>query len=234
MNELNGERHERLVASPGDAVWWHDGLLLEAAHFQQLCQRQEQLLTYHLRSAMPYAWGVRQMQIADKYLSNNLFSITSLEAIMPDGLVVSHQDGADKLEFPLTADLHAQLAASRQSATICLAVPVNDTIADADDSARYVPVATASGASGVAHVRPRLRLALASDLEKQANDAVLPLARVSVRLGKFELVHFLPPLLDIDVAPSWVDGSSLYEQSMELVNRMQRAANYLGEASRKR
>lgn len=236
MNESNFERGQSLVARAGDAVWWHDGLLLEAAHFQQLCRRQEQLLSYHVRSAAPCNWGVRQLDIVDMFLPNGVFSIRALEAIMPDGLVVSHRPGAGHLELRLADDRHRELAEGRPD-TICLAVPLGEAIDDTEGNARYAPVVPAGdddGAAGVAHVRPRLRLALASDLAKQGNDVVLPLARVALRSGKFELERFLPPLLDIGWQPPWLGGKSLRLESEQLVSAMERAAGYLVEATRKR
>lgn len=241
MTELNIiEPQEQQHAYPDDALWWHDGLLLEAAHFQQMGRRQEQLVSYHVRSAAPYNWGVRQLVVADRALTKGVFTVSHLEAIMPDGLVVSHHTGRGRLELPLPEELGQQLAAARQHATICLAVPVNEAI-DADDAfARYVPVGAGAPASvhdgdvPIARIRPRMRLALASELDKQANDSVLPLARVAFKHNKFELLPFFPPLLDTAVAPPCLEGQSLQAESAALVNAMQRAASYLQDATAKR
>ncbi|MES2317748.1 MAG: type VI secretion system baseplate subunit TssK [Pseudomonadota bacterium] len=229
MNESSIERQDQHPALPEDAIWWHDGLLLEAAHFQQMCQRQEQLVSYHVRSASPYSWGVRRLAIEDAALTDNVFTIRELEALMPDGLVVSHAAAQGVLELKLGEELGQQLAASRRHATICLAVPVNDDI-DADEGmARYAP----AGSGAISRMRPRLRLALASELDKHAGDTVLPLARIGFSLNKFVLLPFLPPLLDIGVAPLAAGSPSLLANSVALVKTMQRSANYLLDAALK-
>lgn len=236
MSESNDGR---LVAQPDAALLWHDGLLLEPTHFQQMCQRQEQLVSYHVRSAAPHNWGVRQLVITDKSLATHLFSISALEAIMPDGLLVSHRAGSGNLDLVLSDALRAQLSGSGQTATICLAVPLGDAMDGSGKSARYMPLSVPGdgddeGMPGLARVRPRMRLALASELEKQASDAVLPLARITCIDGRCGIAHFMPPALDSRVAPPWPDGYSLYERSATLVNAMQRTLNYLIEATRVR
>ena len=229
MNELSIERQDQQPALPDDAIWWHDGLLLDAAHFQQMCQRQEQLVSYHVRTAAPYSWGVRKLAVDDATLTDNVFSIRELEAVMPDGLVVSHGAAAGVLELKLGEELGQQLAASRKHATICLAVPVNEAIDAEQGMARYAPFGTGE----VGRMRPRLRLALASELDQHAGDTVLPLARIAFSHNKFVLLPFLPPLLDIGVAPLAAGSASLRASSTALVKTMQRSANYLLDAALK-
>jgi len=229
MNELSIERQDLQPPLPEDAIWWHDGLLLEAAHFHQMCQRQEQLVSYHVRSAAPYSWGVRKLAIDDPTLTDNVFAIRELEAVMPDGLVVSHDAAQGVLELKFGEDLGQQLAAARKYATICLAVPVNDAIDAEQGMARYAPF----GSDAIGRMRPRLRLALASDLDQHAGDTVLPLARVAFSHNKFVLLPFVPPLLDIGLAPLAAGSPSLLASSLALVKTMQRSANYLLDAALK-
>lgn len=229
MNESRTERQDLQPPLPEDAIRWHDGLLLEAAHFHELCQRQEQLVAYHVRMASPHSWGVRKLAIDDPTLTDNMFAVRELEALMPDGLLVTHDAAHGVLELKLGEELGQQLAASRKHATICLAVPVNAEVDAEPGMARYAP----AGNAAVGRMRPRLRLALASELDQHAGDTVLPLARVAFSHNKFVLLPFLPPLLDIGVAPLAAGSASLLTTSAALVKTMQRSANYLLDAALK-
>src|SRR5438045_729292 len=52
MNSTSNDR----VAVPTEGMLWHDGLLLAPLHFEQLTQRHEELVAYHVRSGFQYAW----------------------------------------------------------------------------------------------------------------------------------------------------------------------------------
>src|SRR5258708_36464981 len=70
-------------------------MLLAPQHLQQLAQRAEGLLYYHIRTATPYVWGVRRLEIEKALLASGIFRVRALEAIMPDGLVVSYSGSND-------------------------------------------------------------------------------------------------------------------------------------------
>ena len=76
-----------------EAIQWHEGMLLAPQHLQQLSQRSESLVHYHLHSVTPFFWGIRHLEIDQKRLTTGVFWVVKLEAVMPDGLVVSHQAG---------------------------------------------------------------------------------------------------------------------------------------------
>src|SRR5437660_7814220 len=76
-----------------EAIQWHEGMLLATQHLQQLSQRSESLVHYHLHTIAPFFWGIRQLELDQKLLTTGVFRIVKLEAVMPDGLVVSHQSG---------------------------------------------------------------------------------------------------------------------------------------------
>lgn len=52
---MNSNSNDR-VAIPTEGMLWHDGLLLAPLHFEQLTQRHEELVAYHVRSGFQYAW----------------------------------------------------------------------------------------------------------------------------------------------------------------------------------
>src|SRR5262245_10841696 len=103
------------------AVQWHEGMLLAPQHFQQLAWRQEALLHYHTLAAAPFYWGVRHVRVDPVLLLSGTLRVVELEALMPDGLLVTHAPHvAEGLEIDLT--LYTEVI--RQAAvTVHLAVP---------------------------------------------------------------------------------------------------------------
>lgn len=87
-----------------DAIDWHDGMLLAPQHFQQQALRHERQLTYHVRQARPFHWGVVHLQVDRVQLVSGLVQVRELEAILPDGLVVDYRAGIDE---PLEVDISA-------------------------------------------------------------------------------------------------------------------------------
>lgn len=108
------------------AVQWHEGMLLAPQHFQVQALRQEELLHFHLSLAAPFHWGVRRLRYDAALLLEGRFRVQELEAVLPDGLVVSHraeragQDEALELELgPFTE------AARKAPLRLHLAVPID-------------------------------------------------------------------------------------------------------------
>src|SRR5262245_40941216 len=83
------------------AVQWHEGMLLAPQHFQQLAFRQEELLHYHTRLASPFHWGVQSIRIDMSLLGQNIIRVLEVDAVMPDGLVVSHRPEHHELQVDL-------------------------------------------------------------------------------------------------------------------------------------
>ena len=89
-----------------DAIQWHEGMLLAPQHFQQSAQRQEGLLSYHASAQTPFYWGIRQLEIDTDKLVAGIFWVRRLEAVLPDGLLVTHFDD-DPDEISLDLNPHA-------------------------------------------------------------------------------------------------------------------------------
>ena len=66
-------------------LFWHQGLLLQPHHFQQLDLYYQSLLTPYHRFLQPHLWGVGSMQIQESALGNRSFSLTEGEFLFPDG-----------------------------------------------------------------------------------------------------------------------------------------------------
>src|SRR5437762_12305103 len=85
------------------AIHWHEGLLLTPQHFQQLTSRQEALVQYSAAVYSPYCWGLRRFKHQGISLPTGKFQVIELEAVMPDGVLVSHDVAANG--SPLAVDL---------------------------------------------------------------------------------------------------------------------------------
>lgn len=199
------------IAIPTDAILWHDGLLLAPVHFERLTQRHEELVTYHVRSGFQYAWGVRRLQL-DKLADRNV-SIASVEAVMPDGLLVTHGNGDPALQLALSDATMEALRKPNGRCIVYLALPSG---AQAGGRTRLREVK--ESAAEVSKVRPNVRLVTDADLSAAA-EVHLPLLVLKVQNQQLRLDAFLPPLLDIDLAP--LDGQpSLSSRARLLLQRL--------------
>ena len=145
-----------------DAIEWHEGMLLTPDHFQQMNARQEMLAGYGLACA-PYQWGVRRFEWDANLLAAGLLSVTELEAVMPDGLVVTVQTSGD-----LQLDLKPFAEQMKQAPLpVCLVVPALKTEETEGGLERYESIAAspdsgqdeaAPDGSEIPRLRPRLSL----------------------------------------------------------------------------
>ncbi|NUB17000.1 type VI secretion system baseplate subunit TssK, partial [Azospirillum brasilense] len=104
-----------------DAIDWHDGMLLAPQHFQQQALRHERQLTYHVRQARPFHWGVVHLQVDRVQLVSGLVQVRELEAILPDGIVVDYRAGSD--EPPAVGISASAEPGGQPQVTITLPVP---------------------------------------------------------------------------------------------------------------
>lgn len=221
------------VQKPSEAIRWYDGLLLAPAHFQQLCLRHEELLAYQLRAAAPYAWGVRRAEIDCGMLAQGVFALTALEAIMPDGLLLIHEPTYGQLLLRLTESQVDALQNQGRQLKLYLAVTVADR-ADAQGGAgRYrnsadgEPGNAAAAPAGIERIRPAPRILAQADL-KPGGDVALPLALLVYQNQHYTLQPFLPPLLDIAMAP--LDGGpSLQKQALDFLERLNATTSRLAK-----
>ena len=185
------------------AIQWHEGMLLAPQHIQQLSLRQEQLLHYHAQMFAPFHWGVRHLKVDPVLLVDGTFRVLELEAVMPDGLLVSHppDEGSD-----LTLDLSPHLDELREARrTLQLVVPAMRRRGSAvrGEMARYdsvegSPVVDENSGEGdlrIPRLVPRLSLLLAK--KTPAKYASLPLARVVYRDETYSLTDYIPPTLRV-------------------------------------
>ncbi len=210
-----------------EAIQWHEGMLLAPQHFQQLASRQEDLLGYHAAALSPFHWGIRHRKIDPIQLVGGSFRVVELEAVMPDGLLVSDADaenGALSLDLRPFKDT---LAAVPQ--LVHLAVPARRASdATQGEWARYRsetgrPVRDQNDEGPevtIPRLRPRLRLILGDPPEKYVS---FPLALVAYREQAFELAPYVPPRLRVPA------GSQLGELCEGVARRLRESAVVLAE-----
>lgn len=192
------------VERPADAVQWHEGMLLVPQHFQQADRRGEQLIAYHAAAVSPWQWGLVRLALDEPKLIAGTVRVVALEAIMPDGLAVSHFIGTETLELVLDKKEHAEELAAG-TLTVHLAVEAADVgggdgryrsvetepVADTNPRVRGAPVR-------IPRLRPRLHLfAGPTPPDKYVS---LPILRLRLRDGVHDRVDFEAPCLFIGAA----------------------------------
>ena len=213
---------------PG-AIQWHEGMLLAPQHFQQMGARQEELLHYRASLAAPFQWGVRHLKIDPVQLLDGTLRVLELEAVMPDGLVLSrHAESAADLTLDLgpyaqqlkeaPGTVHLVIAAKRRGRS-----PLDGEMAryDSVDGEPIVDENTGNGELRVPRLRPRIRLLLQDDPPQKY--VSLPLARIGYSDEAFALTDFIPPTLRVAV------GSPLGELCSSVAHRLREKAAYLAE-----
>lgn len=211
-----------------DAIQWHEGMLLSPHHFQELSSRFEDLLHYHLRQLTPYPWGLRRwpVQFDPGLLVSGRLRILHLEAVLPDGLVVSYSYEEDEeLEFDLTP--YTDELAQRPM-KISLAVPAKRVGVDQGTLSRYRSIEgkpvkdmnTGEDELVIPRLRPRLSLLIG---EPPAKFVTFPLMEVQFKNEAFEATSYIPPILDVPVR------SSLGESCLSIAHTIRRKAVHWAE-----
>lgn len=209
MNSTSTDR----VAIPTEGMFWHDGLLLAPLHFEQLTQRHEELVTYHVRSGFQYAWGVRRLALQAGKLAQGVIAVEQLEAVLPDGLLVHHDAASPPLQLVAGDAMLEALRAPGARCTIHLAVP-----AQGKASGRARLRSVEKDDTDLCRVQPNARLVAEADLAPGAETS-LPLLQLRFERQQLQVEAFLPPLLDIEFAP--LDGRpSLRAEAMALYRRL--------------
>lgn len=215
-----------------EAIQWHEGMLLAPQHFQQLSLRHEELVHYHSVAIAPYHWGVIQRGIDSDVLASGLLRVTRLEAVMPDGLIVSRHPGE---EAPLEIDLAPWADAMKAApVTVWLTVPARRPGAspvrgelpryDSVEGEEIADESTGDGHLRVPRLRPRLSLR-AGERPPDKYDS-FPIARVTRDRETFVLADYVPPSLRVP------PGSRLHEIGSEVAQRLRAKAAFLAEQAR--
>ena len=118
-------------------VHWNEGLFLQPHHLQQM-QRGLYALLEKVRSrAVPYGYGLTEIEVSEDELENNLFRFRRLAGVMPSG---AEFDYPGNCNLP-TLDLGASSSVRGEVVTILLGLPLwqenraNCAVADERDGA---------------------------------------------------------------------------------------------------
>ena len=214
------------------AIQWHEGMLLAPQHFQQMSLRHEELLHYHLATIAPFYWGIHRFKVDSNLLVDGTLRVLELEAVMPDGLVVSYpdQEGGD-----LEIDLKPHTEEMKQRAvTVHLVVPAKRTGAASTkgELARYDSVEgqpmvdenTGESELSIPRLKPRLSLLIA-DMPPQKYSS-FPLLKAAYRNETFTMTDYLPPTLSASTS------SAIGEICSSVAHRLREKAVFLSERVR--
>lgn len=188
-----------------EAIQWHEGMLLAPQHFQQMSVRSEAVLGYHAMMLSPFHWGIRRFEYDRALLVGGILRVLELEAVMPDGLVVSLRDDEHhELEIDLNA-YRSQMTS--RPLTVHLAVPSRKGggMEVDDDLARYRSVVTMgvtdenTGDDGIEIPRLRPRLTLIPGEVPPSRYVTFPLFRIASRDEMFVSDDFVPPVIRVEL-----------------------------------
>jgi len=214
------------------AIQWHEGMLLGPQHFQQLSLRHEELLHYHLMAIAPFYWGIHRLRVDSTLLIDGTLRVVELEAVMADGLVVSHfgQEG-NGLEIDLTSYTEEM---KERALTIHLVVPAKKagTASTKGDLARYdsmegrpvVDENTGESELSIPRLKPRLSL-LVTDTPPQKY-STFPLVKVAYKNETFTMTEYIPPTLTVPTK------SAIGEICSSVAHRLREKAVFLSERVR--
>ena len=184
------------------SIDWHDGLLLTPQHFQQISLRQEALLQYNTAMIAPFYWGIRYLKIDESKLFSGVVTIKHVEAVMPDGLLISYREGDDlQADHGLQLNLNEHGEIQRRRMKVYLAVAPQSRQMSKGEHARYdfydggevVDEYTGEGKVRMRRLIPHLRLIVA-DVPPQETVS-LPLLEVEYKNKSYSQTDFIPPLL---------------------------------------
>ena len=205
------------------AVQWHDGMLLSPHHFQQQEIRNEQKIAHHTR-LLPYRhFGLCSVQFDPVLLSDGKVRIQSLEAVMPDSLIVVYQDGPDLPPLELILDKNVK----ETLVHLCLAASnFIDGSTVAGDFPRYhsltrnaIDMNTGDNPIDIPVLVPRLFLY--PSVPPWATG--FPLIKMRYHDGRFTQVPFTGPCFFL-----WED-SDLWKQCAALAGRIREKTTYYTE-----
>ncbi len=208
---------------PPDAIQWHEGMLLAPHHFQLMTSRQDALLHYHFHNAVPFFWGVGRLVVDQGLLLEGVFRVVDLEAVMPDGLVVSHAEGDADLEVDLSAH-ETEMKSGGVAVHLC--VPGHRAAALMEryrsvDGAPVVDENTGEGEMAIPRLTPRLALVAGERIP--AKYVGFPLARIAYREETVARTEFIPPTLAV------TRDTALFRRCALVASRLREKAAFLAE-----
>lgn len=187
-------------------IQWYEGMLLMPQHFQQADIRMENTMSYYMRHAYPYFWGILHLKIDKALLTAGTFRPLELEAIMPDGLIIS---GLPTNGAPLEINLDTlkdQLQKTPQYIYLCIPPQKSQDENPEEEVSRYisslssqvVDLNTGEQPIKIPLLEPNLSLQVGN--VPPAHYISFPIAQVKYGAKSFSLTDYLPPQPQIDIS----------------------------------
>ena len=218
-------------------VVWSEGLFIQPHHFQQSDRYHEALVTGIAKRALPYLWGVSQLEIDTEALKLGKFAIRSATGLTPDGAVFrvpEVETHPPAIEVPDTI----------KDCVVYLTVPMRRQGAEEVDlstrdlpTTRYKPeeleITDTMGRTRrpVTVATARLRLNFAFAVDDLSDLLLIPVARIiEVRADKEVILDtgFMASCLDVRAAPPL--AGFLREVEGMLAHRMAALAGRFSES----
>lgn len=181
------------------AIQWYEGMLLSPQHFQRLSFRQEELTHYRMTAALPFGWGIKNLEIDKSLLTEGIYRISELEAIMPDGTIVWHS--ADSSDTDLRIDVnHFREQIRQEPLMIYLAVPAKRISASKGiteiyniDEELIFDENTGESETSVPCLTPKISLLTTQEPTQKYSS--FPIAQFAYKNEQLDLTEFTPPRL---------------------------------------
>lgn len=208
-------------------IQWHEGMLLMPQHFQQMDMRMENILSYYMSHALPFFWGVVKLKIDEALLTLGTFRLLELEAIMPDGfLITALPESQASLEVNLLP-FQDKIASSPHFIYLCVPHQRKSNQEGNEGMSRYkssfnsniVDINTGEQAIDIPCLIPNLSLHVG--IEPPAHYTTLPIAQVTYNTKSFDLTEYVPPLVQVDTL------SSVGKMCGQLTYRLRQKLGYL-------
>lgn len=219
-------------------VVWREGILLRPQHLQQQQRYFETQAQLRASLLHPFAWGLRSIEIDEQRLNQGHFSLRSVSAIFPNGLLVQvAPDTGDPLERSLLESFDQ----GQQEIVVYLGAPSVHTLSDAAnaDHGRTKAVGyhsshfeiydltTPGQKASIELAWPQLTLLLGNEAQEHGNH--FPIAKV-IRQGQD---HVLDPTY---IAPTigLIAGSGLEKTLRALLSKARQRRDELERARSQR
>lgn len=206
-------------------VQWHEGMLLSPQHFQQEAGRVDHLVSNQLLRSAPLSWGVASMTLSEGALASQQFEVEAIQAILPDGTLVSWPNG---LSRPLRLDLKPLTDRLEQGpVAIYLALASRRGLAEGERLGRFEPLVLPPVEDEVSTAQPLDVPRLALNLQLYAGDkppstmTSLQIANLEAEGGLIRVGTFVPPLLQLSAA------ATLLKRMESLAALMRSRAHFL-------
>lgn len=210
------------------AIQWHEGMMLSPQHFQQMESRHHQEITYHINRVSPHHWGVEHLKFDSILLPSGIVRVVELEAVMPDGLLVSHTPANPPLEVNVSS-MKDDVIDDEIYIYLCVPEQVEGVSPVVGDWPRYI---SAEGDNTVDDnlpdnvIRiPRLypKMCLIAERHPPARYISFPIARISFKDESYVLDHYSPPCFRISQV------NKLNDLCAAMTRRLREKASYLSE-----